>query len=340
VATLLVKPDSTLKVSFMPHRITIVLAPGFSFLALPLVTEPLFIANWIAGKPLFAWQRLSVDGLAVETSSGMQIPVEGPLGQSDTADTVLVLASFQAREATQDPRLLAWLRRMARTGATIGAVETGSEILAAAGLLDNERAAVHWYNIESFRERYPAVQAMAGLYTHAGRRITSAGATATLDLMLDLIGREVGTALASEVADHMLVGGLRPAEGAQAGQALSRPASDPVAKAQAIMEDTVAEPLTSAALARSAGVSLRQLQRLFRHKTGMSVAQAYRTVRLNRAHQLVQQTGLSLTEISAACGFGALESFSRSYRRTFGVPASLDRSQSVKSTVLRRAARP
>jgi AraC family transcriptional regulator, carnitine catabolism transcriptional activator len=323
----------------MPHRIAIVLVPGFSFLSLPLVTEPLFIANWITGKPLFTWHRLSVDGLAVATSSGTPVPVDAPLGQSDTADTVLVLASFQAREAAEEPRLLAWLRRMARTGATLGAVETGSEILAAAGLLDGEQAAVHWYNIEGFRERYPAVQATAGLYSRTPRRMTSAGATATLDLMLDLVAREAGSALATEVADHLLVDGPRAADGGRAGQAMSRQTSDLVAKTLAIMEETVSEPLSSKALADRVGLSLRQLQRRIRQKTGRSVAEAYRTARLERAHQLVQQTNLSLTEISAACGFGGLESFSRCYRRAFGVPASLDRSQSVKSTVLRRATR-
>ena len=61
--------------------------------------------------------------------------VDGALGEIGTYDTVIVVASFNPKAQAEDQRLLNWLRRMARFGADMGAIETGSEILAAAHLL-------------------------------------------------------------------------------------------------------------------------------------------------------------------------------------------------------------
>ncbi|NAZ37806.1 GlxA family transcriptional regulator [Rubellimicrobium sp. CFH 75288] len=318
-----------------PHRVSLVLVPGFSFLALPLVTEPLFVANWVSGRSLFAWRRLSVDGLAVPSSSGAVLPVDSPLGPADEAETVLVLASFEARAAAADARLLGWLRRMARQGASVGGIETGTEVLAAAGLLDGETAAVHWYTIEGFRERYPAVRAVPGLFHAAPRRPTSAGGTATLDLVLGLVAQEGGSALAQEVAHHLLADGPRAGTTRQAAAEIPPGSPDAVARALAILEAERGEPPGPAALARQVGLSPRHLQRLFRLRLGRSVGETARALRLERAHGLVQQTDLPLSEVAAACGFGSLAALSRAYRRAFGVCPSRDRSPSVSGSVLR-----
>lgn len=324
-----------------PHRslrLALVLCPGFSHLALPLVTEPLFIANWLAGAPAFAARSFSVDGLAVMTSAGAQIPVDAPLGPEDEADIVLVLASFEARRAETDARLLSWLRRMARGGATIGGIETGSEVLAAAGLLDNRRVAVHWYNIEGFRERFPRTRPEASRCIVDGRFVSSAGATATIDLMLELIARHAGEATATEVARHLLVSpAVTPGSGAEATPQDTPPEpalADPlVTRAIALIEERLSEPRDCAALARALGLSSRQLQRRFLASLNRNVGALWREKQFARAHQLVQQTALPLTEIAVAVGFGSLEAFSRAYSRRFGTPPSRDRAQSTRTSV-------
>jgi AraC family carnitine catabolism transcriptional activator len=58
-------------------------------------------------------------------------------------------------------------------------------------------------------------------------------------------------------------------------------------------------------------------------------------LRMERAHQLVQLTDLTITEVAVACGFASLEVFSRSYRKAFNVSPSRDRRQSVDSSVFR-----
>ena len=102
-------------------------------------------------------------------------PVDGALTESAEFQTVLVVASFDVKRHAEDQRITGWLRRMARFGVELGAIETGSEILAAAGLLDSHQAAVHWDNIDGFRERYPGVEALTQLYTFGRGRMTCAG---------------------------------------------------------------------------------------------------------------------------------------------------------------------
>ncbi len=324
------------------HRYGLFLVPGFSNLAVTLVTEPLFIANWLAGKTLFTWTTLSTDGFAVQSSSGTQTAVDAPIagGSKPVFDTVFVLASFDTRASAQDHLLMDWLRKEARNGVRIGAIETGSEIIIDAGLVQSGSVPTHWYNAKGSEERFPNLDITETLFDARGKHPLSAGGMATADMMLDLIAQDVGDGLAEEVGKHLLVDARRPGSRPQPSSAENLPPiaearhhHDPVARAHAIMEEQIEEPISCAELAALVGVSTRHLQRLFRARLGRGMEATYRELRLAKAHQLVQQTDISLTEVGIACGFSSLEVFSRTYRNRFGVAPSRDRRQSLEATV-------
>lgn len=326
------------------HRYGILLVPGFSYLAVTLVSEPLFIANWLAGKTLFEWTTLSPDGFAVRSSCGSPLAVDAPLSGDSHAsiDTVFVVASFDARASALDSRLVDWLRRASRNGVRIGAIETGCEVLMDIGLLPAESIPVHWYNAKGSAERHPDLQCTETLFETSGGYPLSAGGMATADMMLDLIAQDTGDRFASEIGKHLLMDGRRPGSRPQPTavrnlntQTESRHRHDPVARAHAIMEDRLEETISCADLAKQVGVSSRHLQRLFRARLGRGMEATYRELRLAKAHQLVQQTDISLTEVAVACGFSSLEVFSRTYRTRFGVAPSRDRRQSLEATVYR-----
>jgi AraC family carnitine catabolism transcriptional activator len=319
------------------NRFGLMLAPGFSYLAMAMVIEPLFIANWIAGRPLFSWNTLSTDGFAVSASNSVQVAVDLPLGTTERFDVVLVLASFDARKAAANTQLLKWLRWIERSGAAVGAIETGSEILAAAGMIGDHTAPVHWYNSEGMRERYPDALVTDTLFDISARRPISAGATSTLDMMIALIARMAGQQLADEVAQHLLLQARQGSDrqrGRSAGDQVPA-ARDPVARAQQIMASTISEPKSCAKIAEMVGVSERHLKRLFQQQLGAGMARIYQTLRMERAHQLVQLTDLTITEIAVACGFSSLEVFSRTYKKTFNIAPNRDRRQSIDSSVFR-----
>jgi AraC family carnitine catabolism transcriptional activator len=230
-----------------------------------------------------------------------------------------------------------WLKRIARFGVEIGGIENGSLILAEAGLLNGHQVAVHWDNAMGFQEHYPKTQAVSQLFARSRDRITCAGAAATLDMMMAWIEWHGDAELAGEVALHLLLGRPRPAQTAQQITAQNAPAtSDAVFAARALMAKHIDEPLTCAEIARRVGLSLRQIERRFRGELRCSVLQQYRQIRMAKAHQLLQQTDLRVTQIAFSCGFASPEYFCRLYRSLFGCSPSRDRRQSTSAPVLRQ----
>jgi AraC family carnitine catabolism transcriptional activator len=320
------------------RRVAFLVLPEFSHLGLAAALEPLFVANWLAQHALFAWTVVSIDGRPVRASNGRICEVDGDLAGAEGCQTVFVLASFDPQRVTAERTTLRWLKRLARFGTELGGIENGSLVLAAAGLLDGQPVAVHWDNAIGFQERYPKTRALCQLFVRGPNRITCAGAAAILDLMVAWIGWHAEQPLAMEVADHLLLGGPRPADAAQRGTSgeLGSAADSAVARARALMAQHIEEPLSCADLAARVGMSLRQIERRFKEALRSSVSQQYRQIRMAKAHQLLQQTPLSVTEVGLACGFASTEYFCRLYRRQFGCSPSHDRRQSTTAPVLRR----
>lgn len=322
------------------RSVGLLLLPAFSQLGLAAVTEPLFVANWLAGKTLYRWRTLSLDGKPARSSAGQRLAVDAGIGDESRFDILLVMASFDVKRLARHQALKAWLRRVARHGATIGSIETASEVVAAAGLLDGMPVAVHWDNLTGFAESHPRCRAISQLYTAEGNRLTCAGQSATLDMMLHWIAEDQGAALAGEVAAHLMLPGWRsggepqPAPGAR-----PRMSADPtLERALALMQRNIEEPLPCATIARRVGLTMRRMQRLFARDLGTTPVRHYQFMRLSKAHALLQQTDLSVTEIAVSAGFGSLEHFCRVYRRQFGCRPRDDRRQSVTAPVLRRYA--
>ena len=84
------------------------------------------------------------------------------------------------------------------------------------------------------------------------------------------------------------------------------------------MEGRIEEPVSRASLAVSAGLSPRQLERLFRVHLGTTIGEHYLGVRLDRAQTLLRQTTMPVLDVAIACGFVSASHFSRSYKRRFG----------------------
>jgi AraC family carnitine catabolism transcriptional activator len=320
------------------RKLAFLALPEFSHLGIAAATEPLFIANWLARRPIFDWKVISVDGRSVRASNRMVIQVDGDITSAADCKTVFVLASFEPDRAVRERRVLRWLKRLSRFGVELGGIENGSLVLAEAGLLNGHKVAVHWDNLIGFQEQYPATQPVSQLYARSGERLTCAGASAILDMMVAWIGWHGETELAGEVAEHLLLGKARAAETEQrvVSAAANSGLDAIVAEAQAIMREHVDELLSCGEIARRVGFSLRQIERRFRKELQCSVLQRYRLIRMTKAHQLLQQTELSVTEVALSCGFASPEYFCRLYRALFDCSPSEDRRQSTTAPVLRQ----
>jgi len=324
------------------QRIALLVLPEFSHLGLSFVVEIMALANWLAQRPLYEWRIMSVDGKPVRATNGMHVPTE-PVGQVDSRfSAVFVIASFDPKAHAKNRLLRTWLQRESRAGAQIIGVETGTELLAAAGLLDGHRAAVHWDNLEGFKEVYPKIRPAAELYTLDTRVATCAGAVAIVDLMLAWVGRSHGGALTQELAQHLLHPAARASTHPQLARSDPKPAAggERIAAAIRIMRDNVSSPIPSQSLAARVGLSRRQFERQFKEQTGVSPHRYYVRIRVATAHRLLQQTDLSVSQIAVASGFECLEHFSRIYKSRFGCAPSRDRRQSWEAPVMRQTQTP
>ncbi|KLU26781.1 transcriptional regulator [Caballeronia mineralivorans PML1(12)] len=321
-----------------PRRVGILVLPQFSNLGLALVIEPMAIANWLSQRTLYEWTVLSIDGEPVQATNGMIAPARPVSGETGEFSTIFVIASFEPKKHAKNRKVKAWLRRESVFGAQIGGIETGTEMLAAASLLDGRPAAVHWDNLEGFQEAYPNVKATTQLYTIEPRLITCAGGSGIIDMMLEWIGQHAGTELAAEISQHLLHARIRGTSEVQLARTDldAAPMNEQVSHAIRLMQESVAAPISCEDLAAAVGLSKRQLERQFKHYTATAPLRYYVSLRLATAHKLLQQTELSVSQVAAATGFDSLEHFSRVYKTKFGCPPSRDRSQSWEAPVMRQ----
>jgi transcriptional regulator GlxA family with amidase domain len=215
--------------------------------------------------------------------------------------------------------VLTWLRREARRGLAVGAVCTGAQVIAQAGLLDGRRCTIHWENRDSFEEDFPDIDLTQNVYVIDRDRYTAAGGTASTDLMLKLIARRHGAELANLVADQLIHTAPRSDKDEQR---LSIPTRIGVrhpklATVIHMMEENIEEPISPATLAQDVGMSTRQLERLFRRYLNRSPKRYYMELRLGKARNLLLQTDMSVINVALACGFASPSHFSKCYRSLY-----------------------
>jgi transcriptional regulator GlxA family with amidase domain len=304
------------------------LVPHFSLFAFASALEPLRAANRASGRTLYRWQLLSPDGQPVPASSGVEINCDASLEEAGFGDaglgnagklhTVLVVSGLAGIEY-DDHGTLAWLRRQARQGVRLGAVSTGTYLLARAGLLEGYRCTIHWENLNAFAEAYPELDISDELFEIDGNRLTCSGGEAAFDMMLSLIALEHGRDLAAAVSENFMHKRIRDPHDRQRMALRTRLGiSHPkMLSVIALMEAHVEEPLSRAELARRAGLSTRQLERLFRKYLGRTPTRYYLEMRLHRARMLLHQTSMSVLDVALACGFVSASHFSKCYREYF-----------------------
>lgn len=299
--------------------VTILLLPELSLLSLAATLEPLRAANRASGNQLYSWRLVSFDGSPVVTSSGLLLPVHGALNPDDRSEALIVLAAFNvARHAT--PPLLSRIRRMAQQGISIGGVESGSWVLAQAGLLNGRLATTHWEDLDDFAARHPDIDVRPDRYVIDGNRFTTGGASPALDMMLHLVRARQGYSLALEVASIFIYEEVRTAGDPQPVVSLGRlDWSEPrVSAAIKTMERHIERPISITSIARIVGVSARTLEILFARSVGMSPLDCYLNLRLKAGRRLVVDTRKPITEIAMQTGFSSAAAFSRRFRATFG----------------------
>ncbi len=312
------------------RRIGLLLEPGFPLLALAGVVDSLEVANELQDEVAYRSEALSTAGGTVAAQGGLLVQASPAAAPVDW-HAVFVIA---AEPASSDAATLALLRRWADDGVVLGGLGAGAAWLAAAGLLDGQRACADWPLLDGLADAQPQVAWAQGLWDiNAGADRLSAAGSAALDLCCAWLTSQHGERLGQELLQALGLAGLRPRDERQrGGYSEQRGAGSPkLAEALALMEANLGEPLPTEEVATLVGVSRRQLERLFKQHLDTLPSRHYLELRLARARRLLQQSSQSILQIGLSCGFSSGPHFSNAYRAHFGRTPRDERSQRAQA---------
>lgn len=284
------------------------------------------------GFPTYDFALAAMTPGPVTTRSGFSLNVEHGLERARSADLVVIPGWDDVHGQPPEP-ILAAVRDAVERGARVLSVCSGAFVLAAAGVLDGRRAAMHWRYADLLAERYPAIDVDPDvLYVEDGPVLTSAGTAAGIDACLHLVRTTEGVKVANGIARRMVVPPHR--EGGQA-QYVEMPVPDPRSGGDGLLEvlDWVRRRLDAPPsvdeMAARALMSPRTFARRFRERTGATPHAWVLQQRVQRAQELLEAGDLPIEVIAREVGFaggaGLREHFVRlrgvspqAYRRTFG----------------------
>lgn len=303
--------------SYRSRTASVVLFEDFSNLCLANAVEPMRAANRLSGRDLYRWRFAAFAPGLITSSSGLSVQVVHALGDGAAGDRLFVMPSY-GHQSHAGPSAKRGLRAARRRYDLIVGLDTGSWLLAAAGLLEGRRATIHWDELSAFAEAFPDIDVVEDRFVFDGDVATCGGATTTLELQFDLIERDHGATLALEVAALFMHGEraprLDPAE---------RHSDDRVVRAAAaLMRRRIEAPLSIQKIADQLGVSRRGLEVRFRSAARRSPAALYQSIRLTEARRLVERTTLSVAEIAARCGYQDASAMTRAFRAAHGTTPS------------------
>ncbi|MES0133117.1 GlxA family transcriptional regulator [Mesorhizobium sp. M0029] len=301
------------------------LLPAFSLQAFSSAVEALRLANEVLGRDVYSWQVISDDGQPAASSCGLLVCADSSLvfereraRRSISARDVVVVGGRNA--PSPHKQLDAWLRECRNRRGSLVGIGSGTIVLARAGLAEGRRCAVHWEQFPMFSERFPSVLAAQTAFEQDGLLHTCAGGDAPFDMFLALVDQHHGTRIVNRICEKAIACRTRAAGDRQRLPLHSRVQLNHQAVIKVIdqMESNLTEPLLLDEIAGSAGLSRRQIERLFRRELGCSPSRYYLDLRLERAHLLLISSRLPVVEIAMACGFVSASHFSKAYREAYG----------------------
>jgi transcriptional regulator GlxA family with amidase domain len=299
------------------HSVAILAEPDAIAFDLAIAIE-VFGRVWLNnGAPAY---RVRVCGCEPLVAAGpIRIATDFGLDELTKANTIVVPGRNDAAAPVRDDVIDA-LKSAYRKGTRIASICSGAFTVAAAGILDGKRATTHWMAAELFSATYPDVRLdVDALYIDEGQVLTSAGASAGLDLCLHMVASDYGSTAAADAARLAVTPLHRSGSQAQFIIRNRRMSNTELDGLLVWIENNAHLPLTLRDIARQASSSERTINRRFKHETGQTPMQWVTNVRIRHAQQLLERTCDSVENISRQVGFASAANFREHFRRLAGV---------------------
>lgn len=309
------------------RHVTVVGLPKVLGTSITIPMEMLHAADLIhrigGAAPALQMQLVSPDGGNIALTAGLELACATPLHAVEATDLIIVPALWgnPVSMLRRHPQLLEWLHLQHERNTSMCAVGTGSFFLAEAGLLHQKVATTHWYYFDHFARLYPDVLLQRERFiTRAGNLYCAGSVNSVRDVMLHFIEEHYGATTANQVSRHFTHEVKRSYTSNFLKQAPQHYHEDETIVAiQDWMHNEFHTAMTLDAIAQRFGLSVRSLNRRFRHATGRSPMQYLQQVRMDSAKELLRSTNLSVAEVAYACGYADNGYFSAQFRRSISL---------------------
>jgi transcriptional regulator GlxA family with amidase domain len=323
--------------------VVVVLPPRTLLLDVAGPIEVLRRANLIQDRVRFDVRFVGATR-SLRTSIGLVAAGLEPLPRSLPADAMVVVAGnvdnfidgtgADAADAAHDARIVDWLRARIRPGQRLVTICSGALFAARAGLFDGYACTTHYLNCSELAALAPRANVIENrLYVEDRDRLSSAGITAGIDLMLHVVAQTIDHGCALAVARYLVAYLRRSGSDPQLSPWLEgrnhiHPA---VHRVQDAISGDPARPWPARRLAQIAGTSPRHLSRLFHEHVGMHLADYRNRLRAALARELIGQTRLDMERVAERAGFASTRQFRRVWRTLYDSPPRAARARRARA---------
>ncbi len=257
----------------------------------------------------------------VRSSSGVEM-LARKFGPASAITALIVAGGDGVEAAARNTCTIRFVQAVARRGARVASVCSGTFLLAEAGLLDGRRATTHWQRTRQFLETYPDVKLEPDrIFVRDGNIWSSAGITAGIDLALAMVAEDYGDDIVQKTARQLVLYHRRGGGQSQFSSLLELKASTGrFGPLLTWAREHLDAPLTVEKLAERAGMSSRHFARAFIAETGSTPSKAIERLRIEVARQQVQSTSEAIERVAENTGFRDPERMRRAFIRVFGQP--------------------
>lgn len=256
----------------------------------------------------------------VASSSELPFGKLKPYAETHLADGDLLLipgcelSYFQSPQFTSNQSLFAWIRSCYEQGAFVGSICSGAFALAQTGLLNGKQATTHWKRTAELQELYPKIEVLENvLFTEDGRIFTSAGIASGIDLALHLVEQRMGQWFAHKVAREMVIYNRRNGNQQQQSELLQfrNHIHSGIHSVQDWLHENLHASPSLESLADRANMSSRNLTRIFKKETSLTVNEYITLLRKEKIRQLMNNPDITRDELARKCGLKSERQISR-----------------------------
>ena len=312
----------------MSRNIYFVVYPDFELLDLSGPVSVLSAANSLSSQPLYRIQTIASSAGMVSSSAGIPIVSKGLVDvQCDSQTSILVVGGEREPliAASKDIDLLDWLNLQSQYVERFGSICSGTFLLQAAGIIKDKIVTTHWAGCEDLRRQKGKASVLQdALYHIDGRCWTSAGVTTGIDMLLEMVKRDHGSALMHSIAKYLVVYSQRPGKQSQFAEMQDMKPNEEDGFSALInwLKTQLTRPVSITEMSNFMCMSDRSFQRKFSTVFNSSPSRFFERMRMEYARDFLLPR--HTIDVSARqLGYRSTTAFRQCFEKHFGLSPSV-----------------